>query len=361
MPKKIFISGSAYSGKSTLIYLFEGHDKILANAIHLKLEDALINIKKNCNWTAKKTDEKEKMNKLFFFLESINKITKISEKDYKYFFAEINQHLEEYAIKKEYPNLITAFENNSLEFNFDFRNFEKELHNDLFTKKNAYISIEEFIHIFYYNFFINWKDKNFIISKDDYDSKYLVNKLPNNIESIEFILNETNESKILFVERDLIGIMKSRVLEHMKQRNLKLSDFDQCFYSISKSDFFNKAILYTDKVKKLKKNNNDRIYITSLENLIYKTKEEILNISQFCGIEYKEILIKKTHLTKTIQENTNQINDDIYKISEKSEFFVNLLIWNKIYLKRINKIYFFKYWKQFILSIYLKIKFLIIK
>ena len=54
--------------------------------------------------------------------------------------------------------------------------------NDLFKHENPLIiSFEDYINIFYYNFFLNWKDVNSVKSQKDFESKYLVNKLPNDL------------------------------------------------------------------------------------------------------------------------------------------------------------------------------------
>ena len=267
--------------------------------------------------------------------------------------------LKKYTDSKQYPNLITAYQDTFLEFNFDYKNFKKNMINSIFKDKNpSTISYEDYMNIFYYNFFSNWKDLDFINSQENFDTKYLVNKLPNDIESIEFVINETKDSKIVFVERNLIGIMKSRTLEHIKKRKLDIKNFDNHFYSIAKTDFFNKAISYSNKVKKLKSNYQDRIYITNLDDLVYKTKNEMEKISNFCGINYEEILSKKTHLSKIIENQTNKINDDEYTISKRSKIFANLMMWNKSYLKDVKKTEYLKYLKQIILTIYLKLKYL---
>ena len=79
MPKKIFISGSAYSGKSSLIYLFEGHSKILSNVIHFKIVDALNKIDNTFNWI-EYDKKKDNLNELIFFFKKNRLITKISKK-----------------------------------------------------------------------------------------------------------------------------------------------------------------------------------------------------------------------------------------------------------------------------------------
>ena len=81
-------------------------------------------------------------------------------------------------------------------------------------------------------------------------------------------------------------------------------------------------------------------------------------ISNFLDIKFEKIFTEATYLSKKIKNNhLKQINDDIYKISEKSEFFFNLMNYNLFYYMKNRKFLYIKYYKQFILSFYLKIKF----
>ena len=152
MANKIFISGSAYSGKSSLIYLLEGHSEILANVLHFKIIDSLNEINNTFNWIDH--SKKEDSNELAFFFKKDKSITKISKKDYQKLFNRIYDFLKDHAIKKQYPNLITSFQDTWLEFNFDYENFEKKIIDQLFKHGNSItISYEDYIDIFYYNFF----------------------------------------------------------------------------------------------------------------------------------------------------------------------------------------------------------------
>ena len=91
MANKIFISGSAYSGKSSLIYLLEGHSEILANVLHLKIIDSLNEINNTFNWIDH--SKKEDSNELAFFFKKDKSITKISKKDYQKLFNGIYDFL----------------------------------------------------------------------------------------------------------------------------------------------------------------------------------------------------------------------------------------------------------------------------
>ena len=110
-------------------------------------------------------------------------------------------------------------------------------------------------------------------------------------------------------------------------------------------------------MKKLKSNYQDRIYITNLDDLVYKTKMRWKKFQISVELITKKYY-PKTHLSKIIENQTNKINDDEYTISKRSKIFANLMMWNKSYLKDVKKTEYLKYLKQIILTIYLKLKYL---
>tara|TARA_B100000989_G_scaffold296386_1_gene279528 strand:- start:22816 stop:23895 length:1080 start_codon:yes stop_codon:yes gene_type:complete len=356
MQKNIFISGGVLSGKSTIIYLFDGHQDFLVNAIHLQLIKSfenLINDFKNRKNNSRKLDEK-----ITFTLNYKNKLYPMREKDLENIFFESEfKHLEKYSTTKLYPNFTSALEKDYLDFNFDFNNFIKMLKDDLRNEKNP-LSFEDFIGKLYYVFFLNWKDKKFIDSKNSFNKKYIVSKLPNHIRSVEFSLKEILNSKIIYVDRNIMGIMKSRVLHFIKVRNLDIKDFDKHFFALSKGDFFKKIKSQKKKIYLMKKKYPNRIFLTSLEAIVEDTENEMKKISNFLNVKFDPILTKITYLSREINDlHTYQINDDKYQISEKSEFFVNLMLSNWSYLVQVKKYFFIKYFKEVLISIYLKLKF----
>ena len=85
-------------------------------------------------------------------------------------------------------------------------------------------------------------------------------------------------------------------------------------------------------------------------------------VSMFLNIKFEEILTKITYLSEKIKDNhLDQINDDRHQISEKSEFFFDIMDSNWNYSNKVNKLFYIKYFKEFLLSLYLRIKFLFIK
>lgn len=360
MQKNIFISGGVLSGKSTIIYLFDGHQDFLVNAIHLQTIKSFENLINNLE--NKKNDKNKINDKIQFTLNYKDELYPISEKDIENILFDSNvEHLEKYSINKTYPNFTSALEKDYLDFNFDFNNFINMFKDDLKNEKNP-LTFEDLIKKTYYYFFLNWKDKEFVNSKNSFSKKYVVSKLPNYIQSVEFALKEISNSKIIYVDRDTMGIMKSRVLHFIKERKLDIKDFDKHFFAFSKGDFFKKIEFQKRTIHLMKKRFPNRIFLTSLKAIVDDTENEMKKISKFLNIKFDPILTKITYLSKEIKNaHTFEINDDKHKVSTKSEFFLNLMSSNWTYLGQVKKYFFIKYFKEVLISIYLKIKFFFIK
>ena len=120
--RNIFIGGGTASGKSTIIYLFDGHPEFLVNAIHFQIIEAFQNLINNYK---KIKDRKIIVEKNFcFFLEYKRKNYYITEQDLENIFFDINvKKLEKYSNEKTYPNHTSALKKDFLKFNFDFSKF----------------------------------------------------------------------------------------------------------------------------------------------------------------------------------------------------------------------------------------------
>ena len=159
-----------------------------------------------------------------------------------------------------------------------------------------------------------------------------------------------------------MGIMKSRVLHFIKERNLDIKDFDNHFFAFSKGDFFKKIKFQKRTINLMKKKYPDRIFLTSLNAIVNDTENEMKKISKFLNVKFDPILTKVTYLSKEIKDfHTFEINDDKHKVSIKSEFFLNLMLSNWSYLRQVKKYLFIKFFKEVLISIYLRMKFLFIK
>ena len=86
--KKIFVAGSAFSGKQTLLYLLEGNKNIFCNVIHDKLIDAMFFLQSKCTDNLdKKILFIDKRNIKDIFVHSIKK----KKKNIKYQFINLGR------------------------------------------------------------------------------------------------------------------------------------------------------------------------------------------------------------------------------------------------------------------------------
>ena len=156
-----------------------------------------------------------------------------------------------------------------------------------------------------------------------------------------------------------MGIMKSRVLHFIKGK------LDMNFLT-NISLLFLKVIFLKIHLKRtihlMKKRFPDRIFLTSLKDIVDDTEKKMKKISKFLNKKFDPIFTKITYLSKEIKNaHTFGINDDKHKVSTKSEFFLNLMSSNWTYLGQVKKYFFIKYFKEVLISIYLKKKFFFIK
>ena len=357
--KKIFISGSVMSGKSSLFYLLDGHSKILANVIHDKLINALIDIQLKCihdvDSLLNKSDRRLEKN-IDVISKKNNKKFNMSIYDLRNSLNKANlNHLERYSFLKIYPNFFSRKNWTYLDFNFNFENFQKMWKDQIFNQRNKQIlKLENLFEIFYKSFFIAWNDHNNIDINTNFNEKIFVSKLPNNIQSIEFIMEEKFDSKIIYLERDLIGTLKSRTLHYMISRNFDIKNFDKYFYIMAKSTFLDKLIKERKKIRLIQSKYPSQILITSLEKIVNKKREEINKITDFCKINYEEILNFPTYCKLKIgNDHFDKVHDDEQPISKSNNFFVNLRIGNFKYVKIID---FLKFFNKSMIYIFLKIK-----
>ena len=288
-----------------------------------------------------------------------NKKNEISIYDLRRALFEGNlSHLERFAFLKSIPILFSRRDYQWLKFNFDYESFEKAWKDDIFnTADKKEIFLEDLLDIFYRKLFIHWKGHVEINDENDLLGKTIVSKLPNEISSIKLVLEEKFNAKIIYVERDLIGTLKSRTLNYLITRNINISEFDKYFYINIKSKFLDILKKERLEINKIKDIFNDKIFITSLEKITFNRKEEIKKVLEFCNLNYNEIVNTPTYLSEYINsKNFDKINDDEIKISEKNIFFVNLMINNKKYLKDISIKLYFIYFKELLLSLYLKFR-----
>ena len=358
--KKIFISGSVFSGKQTLLYLLEGNKNIFSNFIHDKLIDSMISLQTKCiDDLDKKISFIDKKNCKDIFVHSIKKKKKYQLSIYQ--FREIInnsniRHTERYAFLKLMPNTYSV-NNDFLEFNFNFSKFEEGWKQDIFNSAKE-LSIENIFDILTINFLKSWDDINTLFDVNKTQDYIYASKLPNHPEAVKLVLEENFDAKIIFVERDLIGLLKSRSLHQIRERFDKIDNLDKYFYYNLKSGFLDK--LKNERVifKNLMKKYPEKLLVTSLENLIFDTEKEMNKILNFIGITAANFSYKATYCGKDLTDKHQKIiNDDQYQISNNNNVFAKLRIFGIGYVKKISFVVFLKSIKIIIFSIYLNLKY----
>lgn len=343
--KKIFISGSLLSGKQTLIYLLDGHSQTLCNPIHDQLIKSIKNIMETHGYpiSQRKNDLQHKLRKIVTF--------RTGNKKYELLFSDYLRHLsasnisriEHLAFLKIMPNYFSMKKLEYLPFSFDFENFIKKNKYDIFYNIHKEISNENLYDIHLRNFFLSWKDQKKIKNKTKLDKKIIITKLPNNLNYIKFLIKENYDALVIYVDRTVEGILKSRTLNTLQNKNIELSYFDKYFYYNLNSNFLDKIKKEKEKILILKRNFPNKIFITSLEKLIYERKKEMTKIMKFCNLNIDEICYYPTYCGKRLNKrNFKTINDDQFKISEKNLFYLKVRMGNLTKIEVFKNIKFIK-------------------
>jgi len=355
--KKIFISGNLNTGKQTILYLLDNHPNIISQVIHDKFINTIIDlnylIKKDIN----QKDLGVKIDNEIIEISNFNKEkTFLSFNKFKDSFNTSNiKRLEYLALFRKMPNHFSSIKKKYLEFNFDYENFVKVLKNKIFKSSQKKFTIENIFDLYIHSFIDSWNDLD--LKFKDLKKINFATKLPNNNVSVKFILKENFDSKIIYVDRELLNILKSRALNTMVQNQIELKYFDIYFHNQLRTDFIERVKNNKREILKLKKN-YDNIYITSLEKLTSDTKSELKKIYSFLNLPNSNLEnIQPTYCGKKIgTDHINEINDDKFEISNKNYIFYLFRTKNfydtlSILFKNLN------YLNLFFISIYLKFKY----
>ena len=355
--KKIFISGTFLSGKQTLLYLLDSHQEIISNFIHDQLISFIIDLNlkiKNNIKIKKKLNDRLNLDTIEI-INNQNQKTKITFDDFSNSLKKSNiQHLERLSLLKIMPNYFSAIEKNYLSFDFNFEKFKENIKTEIFLSEKKIYQIEEIFDIFNKNFISNWKNVNF--QKKNLRNINFATKLPNDINSIKFVLEEKFNSKIIYVDRDLLSILKSRTLDMINKRDLSLEKFDLYFNNQLRTNFIERVNFMKKEIYKIK-NTDKNVYITSLEKLTKDTSNEIIKINDFLMLPKFISKIKPTYCNNDIgMKHIGKINDDEFKISNKNYIFYLFRTENfykilNLLLKNPN------YFHLFLISLYLRFKY----
>lgn len=316
---KVIISGPRTAGKTTLLHLLDGENN-LVNYNHdkfLLLFDKLF-IEKNKTDLLKDLKRKKSVIIKSRYLKK-NKYLNIH--NFKKFLYEIGYSwIESDALYYETPahfSIKSFHKIKTHNFEFNFENFDKTIKKNIFcsNKKNFYF--EELVDIYLKSYVENSKNKK------KNRIKTIVFKSPNELTAIENSVNEISSCKIIYVKRNCLGLLKSRALD-LKIRE-KGKNINVYFERVLFSKYLDNLKYNYQKVNQLQKKFPKKLFISSLEKIIYSKNIELTNILQFLGLKKKKIYFKPSFNGKIVDnKHITKINDDDINISDKMMNFYNL-------------------------------------
>mgnify|MGYP003949938959 FL=1 len=308
---KIIISGPRTSGKTTLLHLLDG-DQNLVNYSHdkfLQLYDKLFVEDYREEYLADLIRKKSVIIKS----RNLNKKKYLNIHILKRKLYEIGYSwLESESFYNEAPahfSLKTFHKSKKHNFIFNFESFDKKIKNDIFKTSKKYFFFEEIVNIYFLSYLKNWKNKK------KGKVKNIIFKSPNEIVSIENALYELVENKCIYVKRDILGLTKSRALD-LNLRNKK--NIAYYFERILFSKYIENTKKNYARIDNIKKKFKKKLYVTSLEKLVFETKNEMKKIIKFLNLKNKpDYFYPSYNGLKSEKDHINKINDDEIFIPKK--------------------------------------------
>ena len=350
------IGGPNSSGKTTLLHLLDGpenfinlhHEKILNLYQEFFLYNQLdiINDFIRIKFSKKKKFVKIKSKFLNKFVYM--NIQNFKKKIYNTSFS----ILEDAAFYNQAPSHFSTksfYESKSNKFIFNFQKFDQEIKKKIFNgKKNFFF--EEIIDIYYESYLNNWKTKK----KNKF--KNVIFKTANETKHVKEILKELKNSKYIYIKRNILGLIKSRALfKFSRDKNLKRKkNINYFFLRILFSNFIEKIKSEYDRIDDLKFKFKKKIYVSSLEKIIYETSSEMKNILNFLNLEKKRYYFSPSYNGFfSNKEHIKKINDDEVVIADHlinlCKLRINGLSYYKIEPKKFSL-------KNLFIYFYIKIK-----
>ena len=216
------------------------------------------------------------------------------------------QTLEQFSLQKKIILPISTKEYEKFEFNFDFYKQTKEFFNQVFNLANNDVTTKNLFNIFVNTFINNIPELN--LNK----YKYFVSAAEPGFLCFDKLITQMPDIKIIYINRDWLIPFCSRSaypcfdafgIFHDK----RLDNMIRCE---AKSQFYQQK--YPNNYK-----------IIEFKNLIENTEKTMRNIIDFIGLEWNNIYIKPTFLTKDIR--SQQILGKVIDTKENSNLPPNII------------------------------------
>ncbi len=228
--------------------------------------------------------------------------------------------------------------------NFNFFIFEKDLFNSISNLKKWKPNL--LIVLIYKKIIFHL----FKIKK----SKKIVFLENNEVNSYEFFLNNFKNSKIIYVERDIEGIIASLIKRKKKKDDFFTDSYSKFNfkYLVNKLKVPSQVLQNNSQIKFLKKKYPKKIYVCNFNDLILNNKKEMKKICNHINIPFN----KKVLTPNKFNSNINQSEVGLKKIIHDPKKILNE---NEIiFLKNFHK---FSFNSQIFKFVFYQIKYKLIK
>lgn len=294
-PKLAYILGNPASGKGALRGLLDGHPALAVSPVQHMLIKA---------FTGYSTEDELRdpgHQELFDILTFRRRLAKTG-----YYKLQANQE------GSPRTATTTSLQNSPTEKyqaleGFDFYEFEKAWitklnQNKIFHPKDVFITI-------FQTFFDQWESYTVDWDTCEYILGYGINKT----QTVDYLLREYDDSKIIVVNRDPRGIIAARGKAGSSDIDSKLS-----------SGKVYRFIEYTEYIDKVQRKFDDRVLTVNFRDLILNKEQTIQEVTDFLDIEPDKILEDSTLAQKELdsksdQSRLGQINDDWRELLTDSE------------------------------------------
>ncbi|NMN67094.1 hypothetical protein VP91_00002270 [Candidatus Pelagibacter ubique] len=331
---KIIIGGTSASFKSLLCMQIDNHPDV--NVIHRHDKILQIFIKPFANFSLFKEKYLKQQNEINYTIIKKNKLKKLIFKNNKkkIFFSPILlrklliDHTgyyvnEQYAWQKKIGSDVSSLSSSSKKFDFEFYKYDKYIFNKIFNSKITNFSPE-----FLYDIFL----ESFIYSQNKKLKKNILFMAPNNYESIDFLMKEKFNIKVIYLLRNSENIVLSRAIrqivneENITDKRLVQKKINKKIENILYANFYKSVLSQEKKIFQLEKINKKKLKIVKSEDFIYKNPKTIKDITQWLGIKnhksLKDLYYEGSKMDK--KKYLDKINDDDFIIdnSIKNFFYI---------------------------------------
>lgn len=347
---KIIIGGTSASFKSILCMQIDNHPSV--NVIHRHDKILQIFIKPLASFSSFKEKYLKLQKEINYLVVDQSKLKKLIFKNKKknFFFSPfllrklLMDHSgyyvnEQYSWIKKIGSDISSISTSSKRFELNFFEYDKLIFKKIFNSK-----IKNFSPELLYDIFL----KSFLYSQNKKIKNNIALMAPNDYESINFLINEKFNTKIIYLKRNSENIVLTRAIREIvnkqgiKNKTLVQKEINKKIENILYGNFYKSVLEQEKKITNLEKINKQKIKIIKSEDLIYKNKKTVREIVNWLGIKNHKSLNNLSYdssLIKNQKKYLGKINDDDFIIdnSVRSFFYIQKYGFKKFIINFKNK------------------------